>query len=40
LIEAFGDVSGVFNATKEELSEATGIGPVTALSVFELFHGV
>ncbi len=39
LIEAFGDVSGVFNATKEELSEATGIGPVTALSVFQLFHG-
>lgn len=39
LIEAFGNVSAVFNATMEELVEAEGIGPVTALSVFQLFHG-
>jgi Fanconi anemia group M protein len=39
LIEFFSNLSGVFNATKEELSEAPNIGPIAAMAVFEVLHG-
>ena len=39
LIESFSNLSGVFNATKQELSEAPNIGPVAAMAVFEVLHG-
>lgn len=39
LIESFSNLSGVFNATKQELSEAPNIGPIAAMAVFEVLHG-
>jgi Fanconi anemia group M protein len=40
LIEAFGNLSSVFSATPEAMSEVETIGPVTAMNVHQVLHGV
>jgi Fanconi anemia group M protein len=40
LIEAFGNLSSVFSATPEAMSEVKTIGPVTAMNVHQVLHGV
>ena len=38
LVEHFGNVDAMINATEEEISSIEGIGPVIARSVFEFFQ--
>ena len=40
LIEAFGNLSSVFSASPEAMSEVNTIGPVTAMNVHQVLHGV
>ena len=40
LIEAFGNLSSVFSATPEAMSDIKTIGPVTAMNVHQVLHGV
>jgi len=38
LIDAFGNIAGVFAASKEALLGAKNIGATTAMSVYQILH--
>ena len=39
LIDTFTSLSGVFSASVQQLSNCDGVGPASALAVFEMLHG-